>query len=235
VHRSPTRRGEGKPPSGKWYFAVTLLSIGMLTWIPFAHAASRLDRRDLRVRSLAYGVAAILLVVLSALTPTDAHGNPAGASGRTLSTAVGVIAMAAIAVGCYQLAAVRRAVYASPAQPQMSRAAADPAVASYLAARARRQAARALAESDPVMAHDLGIGRPDLPGPYDDGGLVDLNSAPPSSIAAVCSIDAEVAERVAATRHQLGSFSSLAELFALAEVDESTAARIREHGVLIAT
>jgi hypothetical protein len=42
-----------------------------------------------------------------------------------------------------------------------------------------------------------------------------------------------VAERIAATRQQLGSFSSLTELIALADLDEATAARIREHGVLI--
>jgi DNA uptake protein ComE-like DNA-binding protein len=110
---------------------------------------------------------------------------------------------------------------------------ADPAVASYLASRERRQEARALAASDPVMAADLGIGRPDLAGPYNDGGLVDLNSAPASCIATLCSIDAEVAERIAATRLQPGSFSSLTELFALADIEESTAARIREHGVII--
>jgi Helix-hairpin-helix motif len=165
--------------------------------------------------------------------PTDAHGNPAGATGQTLSTIVGVIAIALIAVGCYQLSAVRRAIYGIPGPLESSTAAADPAVAAYLAARARRQEARALAETDPVMAHDLGIGRPDLPGPYDDGGLVDLNSAPAPAIATGCSIDTQVAERIAATRQQLGSFSSLTELIALADLDEATAARIREHGVLI--
>jgi hypothetical protein len=69
-----------------------------------------------------------------------------------------VIAVAVVAVGWYQLVAVRRAVYSYAGQPQLSTAAADPAVAAYLAARARRQEARALADNDPVMARDLDIG-----------------------------------------------------------------------------
>jgi hypothetical protein len=48
-----------------------------------------------------------------------------------------------------------------------------------------------------------------------------------------CSIDAETAERIVAIRQQLGSFSSPTEVFAFANVDDATAARIHEHGVLI--
>ncbi len=41
-----------------------------------------------------------------------------------------------------------------------------------------RQQARELADSNPALARELGIGRPDIPHEYDDGGLVDVNHVP---------------------------------------------------------
>ena len=38
------------PPvaTGRWYFVVTIASVGLLAAVPFFHAASRLDRPQLR-------------------------------------------------------------------------------------------------------------------------------------------------------------------------------------------
>ncbi|MER6734463.1 helix-hairpin-helix domain-containing protein [Streptomyces puniciscabiei] len=140
-----------------------------------------------------------------------------------------------LSAACFQLVPLRREVYGleaeltSPTPP----AAADPVVAAHLAARARRDEARALAQGDPVLAHDLRIGRPDLPRQYDDGGLVDLNSAPAHAIATACSIEPSLAERIVTTRQELGSFSSLDEVFVYAQVEEGAAARIRDHVLLL--
>ena len=221
-------------PTGNWYFAVVILSAGTLAWIPFTHAASRLHRRDIRTRALAYALGALLLAILAALTPQDAHGNPVGATGRTLSTIVGTVAIALVVAGCYQLIGLRKAVYgvSSRLSPTFSEAAADPVVAAYLAARVRRGEARSLAQSDPAP-HDLGIGRPDLESSYDDGGLIDLNSAPPATIANACSLEPAVAERITAIRQKFGSFSSLDEVLVFANVEGGAAARIRDYGALL--
>ena len=51
---------------------------------------------------------------------------------------------------------------------------------------------------DPALARSLGIGRPDLARGYDDGGLVDLNTASAPVIAQVCGLDAALAEAIVA-------------------------------------
>ncbi|QMU74391.1 helix-hairpin-helix domain-containing protein [Streptacidiphilus sp. PB12-B1b] len=136
---------------------------------------------------------------------------------------------------CFQLVPLRREVYglgaglAQPAHP----AAAHPLVAAHLAARARRNEARALAQNDPVLAHALHIGRPDLPRQYDDGGLVDLNSAPAHTIANACSIEPALVERFVTARQELGSFSSLDEVIVFARIEDGAAARIRDYALLL--
>lgn len=220
---------------GAWYFAIVLLSAGVLTAIPFAHAASRLHRKGLWLRAGIYTAVTLMLGVLSSLTPRDAAGNTVGTAGHTLGTVVGSLAIALMAVGCFQLAALRREVYglgAGPAQPAHP-AAADPVVAARLAARTRRNEARSLAQSDPVLARDLHIGRPDLPREYDDGGLIDLNSAPAHTIATACSIDLAIAEKIVTARQELGSFSSLDEVFVFTQVEQGTAACIRDYALLL--
>lgn len=220
---------------GAWYFAIVLLSVGLLSAIPFAHAAARLGRKGLRLRAGIYAAVAAVAVVLSSITPKDAQGNAVGTVGHVLSAVFGVLAMALIATACFQLVPLRREVYGlggGPAQPAHP-AATDPVVAAHLAARARRNEARALAQNDPVLAHDLHIGRPDLPRQYDDGGLVDLNSAPAHTIANSCSIEPTLAEQIVAARQELGSFSSLEEVVVFARIEEGTAARIRDYALLL--
>lgn len=220
---------------GGWYFAVVLLSVGLFSAIPFAHAAARLGRKDLRTRAGIYVAVAAVLGVLVSITPQDAQGNPVGTAGHVLSTIFAVLALALMGTACFQLVSLRREVYGLdagltlPAHP----AVADPVVAAHLAARARRDEARALAQSDPVLAYDLRIGRPDLPRQYDDGGLIDLNSAPAHAIATACSIEASLAGRIVEARQELGSFSSLDEVFVFAEVEQSAAARIRDYALLL--
>jgi hypothetical protein len=76
----------------------------------------------------------------------------------------------------------------------------------------RREQARKLATGDPKLAHELGIGRPDLHGQFDDGGLVDVNHSPVEVLAALSGIDRQTAQRIVSTRAELGGFTSLEEL-----------------------
>ncbi|MEV7394418.1 hypothetical protein [Streptomyces sp. NPDC091215] len=62
---------------------------------------------------------------------------------------------------------------------------------------------------------------------------MDLNNAPAHAIATGCSIEAVLAERIVAARQELGSFSSLDEVFVFAQVEEGPAARIRDYAVLL--
>ena len=76
----------------------------------------------------------------------------------------------------------------------------------------RRSEARKLATSDPVLAHELRIGRPDLGGDFDDGGLVDVNHSPSEVLEALPGVDRQIADRIVSARAELGGFTSLDEL-----------------------
>jgi DNA uptake protein ComE-like DNA-binding protein len=209
-----------KPPfwAGLWYFALTILSCGLLAWIPFVHAASRLRSRSAVIFAVVYVLADIVISVLLA------------AEGRSevITTIAGLCMIMVMGAACAQLVGLRRAVYAG----STGQVALDP-VAAVKAARARRAAARELAQQDPLMARELRIGRPDLPHTYDDGGLVDLNSAPATVIAETCQLPASVAGAIVSARTEGGGFLAVDDVFMLAEIPVNSWDVIRDRGVVI--
>jgi hypothetical protein len=220
---------------GAWYYTVAIVTAGLFAWVPFLHAATKLNDSRLRRRAAMYGVLAAASAVLSGLTPTDADGNPRGAVGTLLSTVVALIAVAIITAACVQLRPVRRIVYglSEPSRMVMPPGT-DPAIAQALAARDRRHRARALVENDPLLARDLNIGRPDRLREYDDGGLVDLNSAPVEVLMSACGLNREDAERLVSTRESFpAGFSSIDELLVYVELSGSDAEVVRDRGVLL--
>jgi DNA uptake protein ComE-like DNA-binding protein len=218
--------------AGRWYFLVTIASAGLLAWIPFLHAAGRLRRRSVRVLAAAYGAGAVALAALTAMTPTDAQGTAAGSAGHTMSAVTGLLAIAIIAVACVQQVPLRREAYRSPAARPAPSAATDPAVATALASRARRDEARELARRDPLMARELRIGRPDLARTFDDGGLVDLNTAPAAAIAAVCDLPPATADTIVAARSG-GGFLAVDDVFSLTDVPMGSWDVIRDRGIVL--
>ncbi|MGH3239815.1 MAG: helix-hairpin-helix domain-containing protein, partial [Spirillospora sp.] len=84
--------------------------------------------------------------------------------------------------------------------------------------RTLREDARAIAAEDPALARELRIGRPDVPRTYDDGGLVDVNHAPPEILAALPGMTAEMVERVVRRREEHGGFVSAEEMAVDADI-----------------
>lgn len=213
--------------SGGWYLPLTILTVGLAAWIPFAHAASKLHRTWLRWVSAAYAAAAVVVIVCATAGPTDAQGNPIGVS-DTLGAVASVGLLVLVVGGCVQqwpLPGRIRRLATNDAQR---------AVAQVLAARERRAEARKLAAADPRMAHELGIGRPDLPHPFDDGGLVDLNSAPAEAIARTCEVDVDVAEQIVRARGSDGvGFANLDELLVLVDVPVGSWDRLRDRAIVL--
>lgn len=76
----------------------------------------------------------------------------------------------------------------------------------------RRRDARQLARANPVLAHELRIGRPDLARQYDDGGLIDVNHVPAAVLAAALALTAQEAAAVTSGRAQIGRFTSPEEV-----------------------
>ncbi|RCW40722.1 helix-hairpin-helix protein [Halopolyspora algeriensis] len=241
VPRGPAHRGPwGWFRHGGWYLVLTLATAGLCAWVPFLHAARRLRTAALKRRTAIYAGLAVLMVVLLSATPTDAQGDPVGTAGDVLSTLTGALALPVMIVALIQQWSLRRTVFTAGRSRPITRTspdpAADPAVAEILAARARREQARALAAEDPLMARELRIGRPDLARSYDDGGLVDLNSAPAAVIARVCELDPAAADAIVTARASHGSrFTTVDEILVLADIPLDAWDRIRDRAVLIAT
>lgn len=215
--------------SGGWYFVVTVATAGLAAWVPFVHAAMRLDRPRPVVRNaILFGAATAVISTLFALSPSTPDGKPATATAQVLSPIGGFLALAVIAAGCLFQAPLRRKVYFAEHQ-----APPDPAVAAVLSARARREDARDLVRRDPLLARELHIGRPDLAGTYDDGGLVDLGSAPAPVIARLCEIDEAAAASIVDMRESALGLHSVDDVFSLTDTPLTAWDRIRDHAVII--
>ncbi|WP_410593502.1 hypothetical protein [Amycolatopsis sp. lyj-23] len=211
-----------------WYFVVTIASLGLFAWVPFVHAAARLGRTALYVRAAVFAAVAVLIGVLMAVTPTDTTGKAVGTTGGLLSLAGVMLAIAAVVAGCVQQGKLRRRILGlAPAE----RPGENPALATALAARERRAEARKLVASDPLIARDLRIGRPDLARDYDDGGLVDLNNAPAGVIASVCGLDAATAEAVVDIRTTVGGFAAVDDVSTV--VPYAAMDRVRDRAIVL--
>ncbi|MFD4643256.1 hypothetical protein ACFWN2_38535 [Lentzea sp. NPDC058436] len=219
---------------GIWYFIVVIASAGLFAAVPFAHAAHRLRKRSLWQWTALYAIASIALVLLM----PSSQGQPAASTTDLRSSIGGLAVIVLIVAACIQLSGIRREVYGlpqpvrPPVQPQQPWAA-DPAVTTALMWRARREEARGIVARDPALARDLRIGRPDLPRQYDDGGLVDINTAPPSVIAHHCGLDERAVRQIERARSQRPlPFQSVDELLVFAELDVSVWDLIRERAVV---
>ena len=107
------------------------------------------------------------------------------------------------------------------------------AVADARAEQQKRAKARALAERDPQLAREVRIGRPDLAHPYDDGGLVDVNGAPPGVLAVVLDLSDEDAARIVEARRDLGRFDVAEDLMNMAGLEPATFDRVSHRIILL--
>lgn len=215
-----------------WYFAVPLLSLGLLTFLPYVHAAVRLRRLWVWLATVVFALVAVGVFHVS--------GQPDDAVSPAVDAVFVVAVLASMVGGTAMLVPLRREVYGlgghqpsappvPPVNPPVAPAL-DPAVHQVLQARAKRVEARSLAAADALMARELGIGRPDLAGDYDDGGLVDLASAPEPVIAEVCGLTPEQAAEIVSVRDTLVTVD---DVFSMVDLPVSTWDRIRDRAVVI--
>ncbi|MFD2419432.1 hypothetical protein [Amycolatopsis pigmentata] len=222
--------------AGRWYYLVLVGTAGLFAWVPFLHAATRVRTAKAGLLAALFGTLDIAMYILLGLTPQDGQGQTINSP---LSTVGGLLMLGVVITGCVLLPPLRRRAYenapvtVSTPEP-VTGPVFDPAIQAALAARARREESRKLAANDPLLARELRIGRPDLARSYDDGGLVDLNNAPAAVIADTCDIPAEVADAIVDTRERRGEpFSTVDELFVLADLPVNTWDRIRDRAVLV--
>lgn len=229
---APPRSSRNFRVAGLWYYVVLIGTAGVFAWVPFLHAAIKLKTVRARWLALTFGGLDVLMFVLLAVTPQDSQGHVIAGP---ISTVGGLLAIGTIILGCIMMAPLRRKVFEGVrTEAGDAQAIADPAIKAALAARARREEARKLAAEDPLLARELRIGRPDIAREYDDGGLVDVNSAPAHVIAEVCGIPADAAAKIVNERdRQGGQFSNVDEIFIMTDMPVSQWDRVRDRAIAL--
>ncbi len=208
----------GSGVSSAFWAVLPLLTCGLGTPFVFLYAALRTRRRSHILAAIGYGIATVAMF---------------GTAGATLDSSVaggvvGALAATLVFGGTMHAFWIRRAVFGTT-----SRNRPDPTVATLLTRRQRREETRALADRDPGLARELCVGRPDLPRQYDDGGLVDVNSAPPAVLASLPGMTPQLVERVVDVRASHGGFTSAEELALAADLPPQLTAEIADHSVYL--
>jgi hypothetical protein len=191
--------------------------------VPFAYAAARTRRRVDVAVAAGYGLAVVLLITVMSVAPP----GPDGRTAAPWATIGGLLILSVLVGGTVHLALLRRRVY-RPAPRH-----ADPTIAAALAARDRREEARRLAASDPLLAREVRIGRPDLPRRYDDGGLVDLNTAPAAVLAQALGVDPAIAATIVTAREAAGRLTSVEDLFVYSDLPVDVWDVVRDRGIVL--
>ncbi|MBD3923282.1 TIR domain-containing protein [Nocardioides cavernae] len=199
-----------------------VLTMGLASWAAPLWAANRRPydkafRKRMQVLAAILGIAALAAFVLVGSGPEDATGTPTGAA----SDAGGTLLLLTIAAGVAVVLIFRK--------PQVALAGME----SVLARRDSRERYRQLVEKDRPLARSMNVGRPDVSRDYDDGGLVDVNSAPVHTLSQHGGLDHAEAARIVELRGQLGRFVSMDELLAYVDLPESTATRLRDVAVFV--
>ncbi|SEF43570.1 Helix-hairpin-helix motif-containing protein [Thermomonospora echinospora] len=225
VPYGPRVPSDGMSP-GRAALSVTWAALPFLTlgWAtPFVFAGAAIWRRTghLMIASVIYlGLFALQTVLLP-----DIDTDPGA------ERLYGACLLTQTVVGCFHAFLVRRRVF----DPEGTGGVAGNAAAIGLVRRQRllRAKARELAATDPAMAKELRIGRPDLPRRYDDGGLIDVNHAPAGVLAMLPGITDELARRIEKVRGETGGFLSAEELSTLAALPPALTTDLAEYGVFL--
>ena len=200
-----------------WLWAVPVFSCGLLAAAsPFAIAVKT---RSAAAWRWTVAVAALSFAGFALL------GSPPEDT-TTMRTTVGMLcAAAAMMIGAVwssvkwpEVAAASRT--SIPPVATSSTAGNASAIAAVEAARRKRREAREIAARDPQMARELSIGRPDLARHFDDGGLVDVNSAPAEVFVHAFGWPTEVADGIVRARDTVGRFQAAEDLVLLAGVGQ---------------
>jgi hypothetical protein len=170
-------------------------------------------------------------MVLIGAAPVDDTGSATGwqASVGTL------LAMGLIGIGVVLALKWRGALFPAVVAPHIAalNAPRDPEpVARARARRALRQQYRELANSDPMLARDIGVGRPDV-GDVDDGGLIDVNHVSADVLVERLRVSNDEAARIIEGREQRGGFLSVDELVVFAAITPGATESAREYAVFL--
>lgn len=221
------------PRPSRWLIWLPILTVGVLAFVSAIAVAIEMKTR--KAWLWAAGILGLDVIAFVASPGVEESGG--NSFGETVTFLCAVAAMGAapyFAVSsAREYAARRRTEELREAMANAARSGNDAAIAHALTARERRVEAARLADQDPQLARELGIGRPDLPRQYDDGGLVDINHVPTAVLVEDLGLGQEDAKKLVDAREHVGRFIAFDDLVALAGIDQAVCDRIRDHVVLL--
>ncbi|MFI5925913.1 BTAD domain-containing putative transcriptional regulator [Micromonospora sp. NPDC051543] len=179
---------------------LVLLSFGCLTWLVILAYAGW--RRSWRLALAGLGYLALLVVEVVML---DVESPDAEVPGPQAVTFLGLALITWLA-GAAHVVLLSRGLWAAiTGRPDSARGRADEE------RRIRREHARYLLYHYPAARAELGLGRPDLPGTFDDGGLVDVNAVPEQVLTALPGLTSEQGRQIVVDRWLRGPYASMEE------------------------
>jgi hypothetical protein len=154
-------------------------------WIYFVYAGARRQDNRLFLAAVGYGAGFAAALAFAMIDPT-----PVGNDDLSVAEWIGFTIFAAVAV----VSSVHGGIVAAQPGDSPRR-------------RRLRDEARHFAAFDPGHALRLGIGRPDLPRSYDDGGLIDINHVPGHVLARLGGLSSDDAHRIVMDRLHRGPYA----------------------------
>ena len=218
-----TRSRVGRLGRQIWWTSVPIWSIGFLSPLPFLFYAAGQRTRRAWGWFAGYLAATVAMIVALGAFPSNSGAN----------AAVGgfIVALAGCAAvhSFFLFRPGGESVPAGPVPGAMSvRQLNQTAVVQAKDRIERRKEARHLVATDPALARDLMIGRPDLQRAYDDGGLVDVNHVPGAVLASGLGLTPAEVTDVLAARDRLGRFTSPDELCAYTQLTPDRIDELRD-------
>jgi hypothetical protein len=193
------------PPEQSWTLLLALAPLCCLTlFVPFLVWAIQTRRRDLWLRTAAYG-----LVVLGAFIVTAPSSESQGNADPELGTLASAYYLGLFAVVVVAVADALR-------------------VRQWVGDPKRRAWARQVIADHPAAAMQWRFGRPDLTRGRPDGGLVDINRTSVRALKRYLGITGSEARRIELSRQRPGGLGGPEELVTTAGISEPTVARIED-------
>jgi DNA uptake protein ComE-like DNA-binding protein len=190
--------------------------VGLTTWAAFLYIGIRARRPRWLVWAGVYLAGVVVWLVL------DAPAKPN-------STAQGIAA--AVALATWIGGGVHALVVSNDAVRRIQ-GSEDPALEAAETRIERRAEGRHLLASKPVLAREVGVGRPDIPG-ADDYGLVDVNHCPAIALTRLPGVGNDLAARIVHQREQAGGFSSVEDLGMVLDLPPATVDGLRDTTVFL--
>jgi DNA uptake protein ComE-like DNA-binding protein len=210
-----TAVSRGSELARSWWVLLAAVPFAFTTWAAFLYAGVRARSAPLLASAAGYLLA--IAAVMTVIEFHDSHDDP-------LHGLMGGAIIVLWAGGLVHALLVRRRVLARI--DELS----DPTVIAAERRIRDRDEGRRLARENPVLARELGVGRPDKTGAR-SYGVVDVNSASATAIAKIAG--PPVAQQIVAARGKVGGFTSLEDMGLALDLPPDVIERMRDYAIFL--